>query len=79
MLYYLETFCYMGLMVALVILLRLLAQGRNINFINLMFINVFLYEIVVGPFLIKSFFAAARNNWGAPPDPEKSASQCGTW
>ena len=69
----------MGLMVALAILLRLLAQGRNINFINLMFVNVFLYEIIVGPFLIRSFFAAARDNWGTPPDPEKSVRQCGTW
>ena len=69
----------MGLLVALVILLRLLVQGRKINFINLMFVNVFLYEIIVGPFLIKSFFAAARDNWGASPEPEKSVRQCGTW
>ena len=69
----------MGLLVALVILLRLLVQGRKINFINLMFVNVFLYEIIVGPFLIKSFFAAARDNWGESPEPEKSVRQCGIW
>ena len=79
MLYFLETFCYMGLIIVLVIFLRLLAQGRNINFINLMFVNVFLYEIIVGPFLIKSFFAAARKNWDTSPDPEKSVRQCGNW
>ena len=79
MLYFIETFCYMGLIIALVIFLRLIAHGRNLNFINLMFVNVFLYEIIVGPFLIKSFFEAARNNWGTSPDPEKSLGQCGNW
>ena len=75
----LESSCLTGLIFALVILFKLGRQGRNINFINVMFINVFLYEVIVGPFLIHGFFSAARVNWGEDPEPGNSVSFCGTW
>ena len=74
-----ECFCYAGLFFALVILFKLGKQGRNINFINVLFVIVFLYEVIVGPFLIYGLLSAAKINWDGEPDIEKSVAFCSTW
>ena len=74
-----ECFCYAGLFFALVILFKLGKQGRNINFINVLFVIVFLYEVIVGPFLIYGLLSAAKINWDGEPDIEKSVAYCSTW
>ena len=66
-------------MFPLVILYKLGMQGRSINFINVLFIIVFLYEVIVGPFLIYGPFSAVNTNWDGEPDPKKSVAFCRTW
>ena len=66
-------------MFPLVILYKLGMQGRSINFINVLFTIVFLYEVIVGPFLIYGLFSAVKTNWDKEPDPKNSVAFCRTW
>ena len=74
-----ECSCWAGLMFALVILFKLGKQGRSINFINVLFIIIFLYEVILGPFLIHGLFSAAQINWDGETDLENSVAYCRTW
>lgn len=66
-------------MFALVILFKLGKQGRSINFINVLFIIIFLYEVILGPFLIHGLFLAAQINWDEEAELEDSVAYCRTW
>ena len=74
-----EWSCWAGLMFALVILFKLGKQGKSINFINVLFIIIFLYEVILGPFLIHGLFSAAQINWDGETDLENSVAYCRTW
>ena len=66
-------------MFALVIFVKLGMQGRSINFINVLFMIVFLYEFIGGPFLIYGLFSALKTNWDGEPEFENSVAYCKTW
>ena len=74
-----ECSCYVGLMFALVIFVKLGMQGRSINFINVLFMIVFLYEFIGGPFLIHGLFSAVNTNWDVEPEFENAVAYCRTW
>ena len=42
--------------------LELLMLGRKLNFLNIMFINIFFYESVVGCVMIPNFFSIGKKN-----------------
>ena len=54
--------------------------GRNLNFMNIMFILLFASEIICGSFIIPSFFEVGEKNWNDDdPNPDEVMKPCGTW
>ena len=41
---------------------KLLMLGKKLNFLNIMFINIFFYESVVGCVMIPNFFSIGKKN-----------------
>ena len=73
-----EIFSFSGLVLAVVILFKLFMQGKSINFINIMFINVFLYEVIGSGLIIHRFMSVAQGTWNEP-NPKESIDDCGIW
>ena len=69
-----------GYVLGCVILVKLIMIGKNLNFLNIMFINLFVVEIVCGIFIIPNFFEIGQKNWNNnQPDPESLMEACGIW
>ena len=64
---------------SLTILIKLLSIGRKLNFINVMFVNVFAAEVILGAIMIPNFFDFGEKNLLSDPDPKKVLSLCGNW
>ena len=77
----LEIFCYFGLCLSGYIIIKLLLLGRTLNFINILFINMFLSQMVLGFFMTKNFFFVSRMTWTSPDEIDFGAlkSTCGYW
>ena len=41
--------------------------------------SIFVYEFVIGCFMIPSFFRIGRKNWFVEPNPDALLTDCGTW
>ena len=52
----LEGVTWFGLLLACVTLIKLILIGKNLNFMNVMFILVLMVEIVTGALIIPNFF-----------------------
>ena len=60
-------------------ILRLMI-GKNLNFMNILFINLFMVQIITGGFVIHNFFIIGEENWNDnEPEPEKLMGPCGLW
>ena len=72
--------CYGGLVLSLVILTKLLLLGRKLNFINIMFVNVFFCEVILGLFMIPNFFKVGELNLTEETHlKEQLIGICGKW
>ena len=69
-----------GFTLACITLAKLLMIGKNLNFMNFMFISILLVEIISGVFIIPNFFTIGQENWkNEDPQPEKLMGPCGLW
>ena len=76
----LQYVCYGGLVLSLVILIKLLLLGRKLNFINIMFVNVFFCEVTLGLFMIPNFFKVGELNLTEETHlNEQLIGICGNW
>ena len=76
----LQYVCYGGLMLSLVILIKLLMLGRKLNFINIMFVNVFFCEVILGFLMIPNFFKVGELNLTEETHlKEQLIGICGKW
>ena len=75
----LELICYFGLFIAICIIVKLLMLGRKLNFINVLFVIVFLCQVIIGCFMIPNFFLMGVKNWTGAPDPEGVRPLCSIW
>ena len=73
--------CYGGLVLSLVILIKLLMLGRKLNFINIMFVNVFFCEVILGFLMIPNFFKVGELNLTEEEThlKEQLIGICGKW
>ena len=70
---------YGGLALSLTILIKLLSIGRKLNFINVMFLNVFAMEVILGAIMIPNFYDIGERNLLSVSVPENVISLCGNW
>ena len=69
-----------GFLLACVILIKLLMIGRNLNFMNIMFVIIFMFEIICGSFIIPNFFKIGEQNWNDDSEANTQLREtCGTW
>ena len=75
-----KSLAVVGFIFACVILVKLLLIGKNLNFMNIMFIILFIFEIICGSFIIPNFFLIGEKNWNdKEPNPSDVMEPCGTW
>lgn len=69
-----------GFLLAWVILFKLLMIGRNLNFMNIMFTIILMFEIICGSFIIPNFFKIGENNWNENVKANQELREaCGIW
>ena len=64
---------------SLTILIKLLSIGRKLNFINVMFVNVFAAEVILGAIMIPNFFDFGEKNLLSDFELKKVIRLCGNW
>ena len=74
-----ESLVYLGYILTFIIFIKLLIIGSNLNFLNILFTLNFLILIILGFFMIPSFFDIGEINFLDEKKSEKLLDLCGKW